>query len=175
MNAKIADFGFARLLPDDQSHISTQIAGTIGYFAPEYATFGQLTPKADVYSFGILLLEIVSGRKNIDSTLASNKIYLLKWALFLYESNMLTNLVEETLDIVNSENEVRRAINVALLCVLIEPTIRPLMSHVLAMLQDDQSNLPLCENMSINDGNILFTNHVPNSNAEIELSDLDPK
>ncbi|KAH9536338.1 hypothetical protein CY35_17G102100 [Sphagnum magellanicum] len=200
MNAKIADFGLARLFPDDQSHISTQIAGTIGYLAPEYATLGQLTPKVDVYSFGILLLEIVSGRKNIDLTLASNQIYLIKWALFLYESNMLTNLVEGTLDIINSENEVRRVINVALLCLQIEPTIRPLMSHVLAMLQgemdidvnfiehelhgtnpnfqsivDDQSNLPLRENMSINDGNILFTNHVPSSNAEIELSDLQPR
>jgi hypothetical protein len=47
--------------------------------APEYATLGQLTPKADVYTFGILLLEIVSGRKNIDSTLAPNQIYLIKW------------------------------------------------------------------------------------------------
>ncbi|KAH8936754.1 hypothetical protein BDL97_17G101000 [Sphagnum fallax] len=197
MNAKIADFGLARLFPDDQSHISTQIAGTIGYLAPEYATLGQLTPKADVYSFGVLLLEIVSGRKNIDSTLAPNQIYLIKWALFLYESNMLTNLVEETLDIINSENEVRRVINVALLCVQIEPTIRPLMSHVLAMLQgemdidiniierklhgtnpnfqsilDDQSHRPLCESMSINDGNILLMNQVPNNNSEIELNDL---
>jgi hypothetical protein len=110
---------------------------------------------------------------------------------------MLTNLIEETLDIINSENEVRRMIYVALLCVQVEPTIRPLMSHVLAMLQgemeidinfierrphetnqkfqnnlNNQSNLPLRENMSIDDGNILFTNHVPNSNAEIELSDL---
>ncbi|CAK9250827.1 unnamed protein product, partial [Sphagnum jensenii] len=90
-----------------------------------YATLGQLTPKADVYTFGILLLEIVSGRKNIDSTLAPNQIYLIKW------------VVEETLDIINSENEVRRVINVALLCVQIEPTIRPLMSHVLAMLQGE--------------------------------------
>ncbi len=127
-------------------------------------------------------------------------LFNLLQALFLYESNMLTNLVEETLDIINSENEVRRVINVALLCVQIEPTIRPLMSHVLAMLQgemdidvnfierelhgtnpnfqsivDDQSNLPLRENMSINNGNILFTNHVPSSNAEIELSDLRPR
>ncbi len=118
----------------------------------------------------------------------------------MYESNILTNLVEETLDIINSENEVRRVINVALLCVQIEPTIRPSMSHVLAMLQgemdidanfikhklhgtnpnfqsilDDQSNPLLHENMSINDDNILFTNHVPNSNAEIELNDLQPK
>jgi hypothetical protein len=110
---------------------------------------------------------------------------------------MLTNLVEETLDIINSENEVRRVINVALLCVQIEPTIRPLMSHVLAMLQgemdidiniierklhgtnpnfqsilDDQSHRPLCESMSINDGNILLMNQVPNNNSEIELNDL---
>jgi hypothetical protein len=113
---------------------------------------------------------------------------------------MLTDLIEETLDIINSENEVRRVINVALLCVQVEPTVRPLMSHALAMLQgemeidinimerrphetnqnfqnilNDQSNLPLRENMSINDGNILFTNHVPNSNAEIELSDVEPR
>jgi hypothetical protein len=113
---------------------------------------------------------------------------------------MLTNLIEETLDIINSENEVRRVINVALLCVQVEPTVRPLMSHVLAMLQgemeidinfikrrphetnqkflnilNNQNNLPLHENMSINDGNILFTNHVLNSNAEIELSDLEPR
>jgi serine/threonine protein kinase len=54
-----------------------------GYLAPEYATLGELTPKADVYSFGILLLEIVSGRKNIDSTLAPNQIYLIKWVRLL--------------------------------------------------------------------------------------------
>jgi len=113
---------------------------------------------------------------------------------------MLTNLVEETLNIINSENEMRRVINVALLCVQVEPTIRPLMSHVLAMLQgemdidvnfiertlhgtnpnfqsivDDQSNLPLRENMFVSNGNILFTNHVPSSIAEIELSDLQPR
>ncbi|KAH9536320.1 hypothetical protein CY35_17G101100 [Sphagnum magellanicum] len=199
MNAKIADFGLARLFPNDQSHISTQIAGTMGYMSPEYATLGQLTPKADVYSFGILLLEIVSGRKNIDTTLESEKVYLVKWAWSLYETNMLIKLVDQDLDITISENEMKQVIFVALLCVQIDLTRRPMMSHVMAMLQGemgvdidlmepgicesnhefqsilhDEAILPLRIYMSTNDGNSLFSNHVPNSNVEIELNDLHP-
>ncbi|KAK1326250.1 Cysteine-rich receptor-like protein kinase 2 [Acorus calamus] len=60
--AKIADFGLARSFDEDESHISTAIAGTLGYMAPEYVAHGQLTEKADVYSFGVLLLEIISGK-----------------------------------------------------------------------------------------------------------------
>ncbi|CAN5962928.1 unnamed protein product [Sphagnum jensenii] len=175
MNAKIADFGLARLFPDDQSHISTQIAGTMGYMSPEYATLGPLTPKADVYSFGILLLEIVSGRKNINTTLESEKVYLVKWAWSLYETNMLINLVDQDLDITISENEMKQVIFVALLCVQIDLTRRPMMSHVMAMLQDDETILPLRKCMSTNDGNGLFSNHIPNSNVEIEFSDLHPR
>ncbi|KAL0364184.1 UNVERIFIED_CONTAM: Cysteine-rich receptor-like protein kinase [Sesamum angustifolium] len=64
LRAKIADFGLARSFQEDKSHISTAIAGTLGYMAPEYLAHGQLTEKADVYSFGVLLLEIVTGRQN---------------------------------------------------------------------------------------------------------------
>ncbi|XWS19574.1 hypothetical protein CRYUN_Cryun31cG0027300 [Craigia yunnanensis] len=63
-NPKIGDFGLAKLFPDDITHISTRIAGTTGYLAPEYALGGQLTMKADVYSFGVLVLEIISGRSS---------------------------------------------------------------------------------------------------------------
>eukprot|EP00253_Pinus_taeda_P026691 PITA_26691 len=65
---KIADFGLARFFAEDQSHVSTRVAGTLGYMAPEYALRGQLTEKADVFSFGVLLLEIISGRKNRSSS-----------------------------------------------------------------------------------------------------------
>ncbi|KAH9547958.1 hypothetical protein CY35_11G062400 [Sphagnum magellanicum] len=176
---------------------------SLGYISPEYATLGQLTPKGpkgDVYSFGILLLEIVSGCKNIDTTLESEKVYLVKWAWSLYETNMLTNLVDQDLDITISENEMKRVIFVALLCVQIDLTRRPMMSHALAMLQGemeinihlmehelhesnyefqsilhDETIVPLCEYMSTNNGNSLFSNHVPNSNVEIELSDRHPR
>jgi len=65
---KIADFGLARLFEDDRSHVSTRVAGTLGYMAPEYALRGQLTEKADVFSFRVLLLETISGKKNQSST-----------------------------------------------------------------------------------------------------------
>jgi serine/threonine protein kinase len=78
LNAKIADFGLARLFSDDQSQLFTQIAGTIGYMSPEYATLGQLSTKVDVYSFGILLLEIISGRKAILQNATTN-MYLVEW------------------------------------------------------------------------------------------------
>eukprot|EP01018_Ginkgo_biloba_P008788 Gb_27933 [translate_table: standard] len=66
LKPKIADFGLARHFASDQSHISTRIAGTLGYVAPEYVVRGQLTEKADVYSFGVVVLEIASGRRNND-------------------------------------------------------------------------------------------------------------
>ncbi|CAK9230908.1 unnamed protein product [Sphagnum troendelagicum] len=135
-NAKIADFGLARLFPNDESHMTTfHIAGTRGYLAPEYATLGQLSDKVDVYSFGILLLEIISGRKNIDFTLSIDKIYLLEWAWFLHENKMLQNLIDQNLNINNNlESQIQHVINVALLCVHTIPTRRPSMMHVLAML-----------------------------------------
>jgi len=69
LSPKIADFGLAKFFPGNMTHISTRVAGTLGYLAPEYAIRGQLTKKADVYSFGVLLLEIVSGRCHTDPSL----------------------------------------------------------------------------------------------------------
>lgn len=76
---KIADFGLARLLPEDRSHVSTRVAGTLGYTAPEYAVHGQLTEKADTYSYGVVVLEIISGRKSIDMKKPPAMQYLLEW------------------------------------------------------------------------------------------------
>ncbi|KAH9317732.1 hypothetical protein KI387_019501, partial [Taxus chinensis] len=79
LNAKIADFGLARLFLDDETHIQTRVAGTYGYMAPEYAMRGQLSIKADVYSFGVLLLEIIAGRKNTDYNFPQEMQNLLEW------------------------------------------------------------------------------------------------
>jgi serine/threonine protein kinase len=84
LNAKIADFGTARLFPDDVTQVLTQkIVGTRGYLSPEYATCGHLTQKLDVYSFGVLLLEIVSGRKVMDYNRPLKEINLCNWVSFL--------------------------------------------------------------------------------------------
>uniref|UniRef100_A0A7N2MDM1 non-specific serine/threonine protein kinase n=1 Tax=Quercus lobata TaxID=97700 RepID=A0A7N2MDM1_QUELO len=77
-NPKLSDFGLSKLIPDNNTHISTRVAGTLGYLAPEYATSGRLTRKSDMYSFGVLLLEIVSGRSMIDFDIEIGEYYLVK-------------------------------------------------------------------------------------------------
>ncbi|PNX62939.1 putative LRR receptor-like protein kinase, partial [Trifolium pratense] len=79
LDPKISDFGLAKLDEEDNTHISTRIAGTYGYMAPEYAMHGYLTDKADVYSFGIVALEIVSGRSNTLYRTKEEAYYLLDW------------------------------------------------------------------------------------------------
>ncbi|KAL5081435.1 hypothetical protein RYX36_009856 [Vicia faba] len=83
LNPKISDFGLAKLDEEDNTHISTRIAGTYGYMAPEYAMHGYLTDKADVYSYGIVALEIVSGRSNTLYQSKEEPFYLLDWVTFL--------------------------------------------------------------------------------------------
>ncbi|CAL5390123.1 unnamed protein product [Camellia sinensis] len=133
---KISDFGLAKLYDDKKTHISTRVAGTIGYLAPEYAMRGHLTEKADVFGFGVVALEIVSGRLNSDSSLQDDKIYLLEWAWNLHENNHEVELVDANLSEFNEE-EVKRVIGVSLLCTQTSPTLRPSMSRVVAMLSGD--------------------------------------
>ncbi|XP_044468032.1 probable LRR receptor-like serine/threonine-protein kinase At1g56140 isoform X2 [Mangifera indica] len=133
---KISDFGLARLYDDTKTHISTRVAGTIGYLAPEYAMRGHLTEKTDVFAFGVVTLEIVSGRPNSDSSLDEEMMYLLEWAWFLHENNRELELVDSKLS-QYSEEEVRRLIGVALLCTQTLPSLRPSMSRVVAMLCGD--------------------------------------
>ncbi|XP_031270141.1 probable LRR receptor-like serine/threonine-protein kinase At1g56140 isoform X2 [Pistacia vera] len=133
---KISDFGLAKLYDDRKSHISTRVAGTIGYLAPEYAMRGHLTEKADVFSFGVVALEIISGRANSDTSLDREKIYLLEWAWSLHESNQTLELIDSKLSEYN-EIEALRVIKVALLCTQASPMLRPTMSRVVNMLAGD--------------------------------------
>ncbi|XP_022952107.1 probable LRR receptor-like serine/threonine-protein kinase At1g56140 [Cucurbita moschata] len=133
---KISDFGLAKLYDDKKTHISTRVAGTIGYLAPEYAMRGRLTEKADVFGFGVMALEIVSGRPNSDPSLEEDKIYLLEWAWYLHENNRELEMVDSELSEFSRE-EVKRVIGVALLCTQTSPALRPSMSRVVAMLTGD--------------------------------------
>ncbi|KAJ0501037.1 putative protein kinase RLK-Pelle-DLSV family [Helianthus annuus] len=136
LNPKISDFGLAKLYDDKKTHMSTRVAGTIGYLAPEYAMRGHLTEKADVFGFGVVALEIVSGRPNSDSTLEDEQVYLLEWAWNLHEANSEVELVDEELSEFD-ENEVKRVTRIALLCTQTSPMQRPPMSRVVAMLSGD--------------------------------------
>nr|KYP40210.1 putative LRR receptor-like serine/threonine-protein kinase At1g56130 family [Cajanus cajan] len=133
---KISDFGLAKLYDDKMTHISTRVAGTIGYLAPEYAMRGHLTEKVDVFSFGVVLLEIVSGRSNSDSSLEGDKMYLLEWAWHLHENNNVLDLVDPRLSDFNEE-EVKQVVRIGLMCTQTSPTLRPSMSRVVAMLLGD--------------------------------------
>ncbi|KAH9325290.1 hypothetical protein KI387_005468, partial [Taxus chinensis] len=133
LNPKIADFGLAKLFPDNVTHISTRVAGTIGYLAPEYALRGQLTKKADIYSFGILVLEMISGRSNTKYSLSDENALLLEWTWHRWQENKLLDVIDPKLKEYPTE-EVLRFAKVALLCTQAAANFRPSMSQVVAML-----------------------------------------
>ncbi|KAK1582508.1 hypothetical protein Q3G72_015716 [Acer saccharum] len=122
------------LFPNNLTHISTRVAGTEGYLAPEYAIRGQLTRKADIYSFGVLLLEIVSGRCNTNKLLPPEEQYLLERAWELYEKGDLVGLVDASLNGDYNIEEAHRYLKIALLCTQDMPKLRPSMSTVVKML-----------------------------------------
>ncbi|KAE8720852.1 U-box domain-containing protein 35-like [Hibiscus syriacus] len=133
---RIGDFGLARFFPEDEAYLSTNFAGTLGYTAPEYAIRGELSEKADIYSFGVLVLEIVSCRKNTDLTLLSEMQYLPEYAWKLYERGCMLDLVDPRLRQHGSlvEKDVVRVINVAFFCLQLHPNFRPPMSEIVTML-----------------------------------------
>ncbi|CAH1436174.1 unnamed protein product [Lactuca virosa] len=135
------DFGLARDQPEDQSHVSTLFAGTLGYTAPEYATHGQLSEKVDTYSFGIVALEIISGRRGTAVNLDPHgNNYLLEHAWELYESGMHIELVDKALDPNEYEEEdMMNMIEIALLCTQSPANLRPIMSEVVLMLSSGGS------------------------------------
>ncbi|XP_048230032.1 probable LRR receptor-like serine/threonine-protein kinase At1g29720 isoform X1 [Ricinus communis] len=139
LNAKISDFGLAKLSEEENTHISTRIAGTVGYMAPEYALWGYLTEKADVYSFGVVALEIVSGRSNASYRPKDEGICLLEWAFILRQKGHLTDIVDPRLESEFNKEEAERMIRMALLCTNESPTLRPTMSAVVSMLEGETS------------------------------------
>ncbi|KAK9937489.1 hypothetical protein M0R45_014275 [Rubus argutus] len=129
---KISDFGLAKLYDDNKTHISTRVAGTIGYLAPEYAMRGYLTEKTDVFAFGVVALEIVGGRPNSDPSLGKDKMYLLEWAWHLHENKREVELVDSRLSEFNEE-EAKRVMKIGLLCTQTSPMQRPTMSTVVGI------------------------------------------
>ncbi|KAE8708859.1 putative LRR receptor-like serine/threonine-protein kinase [Hibiscus syriacus] len=135
LNAKISDFGLAKFVEEENTHMSTAAAGTIGYMAPEYALWGYLTYKADVYSFGIVTLEIIAGKNNSKHRSKEGYVCLQDLALVLQQTGKLIELVDSRLGTEFNEEDAIRMIKVALLCSNSSPTLRPIMSEVVNMLE----------------------------------------
>uniref|UniRef100_A0A0R0HU11 Protein kinase domain-containing protein n=1 Tax=Glycine max TaxID=3847 RepID=A0A0R0HU11_SOYBN len=163
LQPKVSDFGLVKLLPEDQSHLTTRFAGTLGYTAPEYALHGQLSEKADIYSYGIVVLEIISGQKSIDSKVIvvddGEDEYLLRQAWKLYVRGMHLELVDKSLD-PNSYDaeEVKKIIGIALMCTQSSAAMRPSMSEVVVLLS----------------GNHLLEHMRPSMPLFIQLTNLRP-
>ncbi|KAJ9153526.1 hypothetical protein P3X46_026954 [Hevea brasiliensis] len=134
---KISDFGLAKLFPAHMTHISTRVAGTAGYLAPEYAIRGQLTRKADIYSFGVLLLEIVCGRANTNRRLPPEEQYLLERVWQMHVKGELVSLVDTSLNEDYDAEEACRYLKIGLLCTQNMPKLRPTMSTVVKMLRGE--------------------------------------
>ncbi|KAL1318519.1 hypothetical protein HN51_070841 [Arachis hypogaea] len=142
LNPKISDFGLARLFPGDDTHVQTfRISGTHGYMAPEYALRGYLSVKTDVFSFGILVLEIVSGRKNHDVQFGVEKADLLNYAWILHQGGKVMDLIDQTLGRYNPD-EAAMCIQLGLLCCQASIVDRPDMNSVHLMLSSDSFTLP---------------------------------
>ncbi|KAI3870072.1 hypothetical protein MKX03_017942 [Papaver bracteatum] len=134
LNPKIADFGLAKLDLEEDTHISTRIAGTIGYMAPEYAMRGYLTAQADVYSFGVVILELISGKRCSDRS-RDNSPHLLDFALALQMKGDLISLIDENLKTSISVKEACMVLDLAMLCISYSPKLRPSISEVVNILE----------------------------------------
>ncbi|KAF3777361.1 putative cysteine-rich receptor-like protein kinase 23 [Nymphaea thermarum] len=143
MNPKISDFGMAKICGMDETHGNTKrIAGTYGYMSPEYVLRGNYSLKSDVFSFGVLLLEIVSGKKNTSFKAADGAKDLLTCAWNLSKENMTLEMVDRALGESYNRKEALRCIHIGLLCVQEDMMNRPTMSSVVLMLGSSSVTLP---------------------------------
>ncbi|XP_043693348.1 G-type lectin S-receptor-like serine/threonine-protein kinase LECRK2 [Telopea speciosissima] len=134
--ARISDFGLAKLLMTDQSRTNTAIRGTKGYVAPEWFRHMPITVKVDVYSFGVMLLEIICCRKCVELEMGGDeRAILTDWAYDCYREGRLDALVENDIEAMNNMGRLERLLKVAIWCIQEEPSLRPTMRKVVLMLE----------------------------------------
>lgn len=190
MNAKISDFGIARLFTADQTQGDTsKVVGTYGYMSPEYLKHGNFSVKSDVFSFGVVLLEIVSGRKNSSFTNGETTEDLLSYAWRNWREGTALNIVDPLLLAV-SQYEIMRCIHVALSCVQENVSDRPTMTTVIVSLASYTLTLPVPSQPGFhhnNDNSIIGqgrsaaesdqskNNSIGWSNNEVSITELDAR
>ncbi|KAL2524564.1 Receptor-like serine/threonine-protein kinase SD1-8 [Abeliophyllum distichum] len=144
MNPKISDFGLARIVEGKGTIASTKrVIGTYGYMSPEYALDGLFSTKSDVFSFGVVVLEIISGKRNVGFHQSNEDLNLLGHVWRLWSENKALDVVDPILLESCEKSEVIKCINVGLLCVEDDPSDRPTMSNVVLMLSGETGVLPV--------------------------------
>ncbi|KAI9123757.1 hypothetical protein K1719_005057 [Acacia pycnantha] len=135
LNPKISDFGMARIFGVDQTHANTsKVVGTFGYMSPEYVIHGHISVKTDIYSFGILILEIISGKRNTSFYASNYAENLLTYAWKLWREGTPLELLDPSLRNSCSGNEVIKCIHISLLCIQENPALRPTIQSIMVML-----------------------------------------
>ncbi|XP_073269589.1 probable serine/threonine-protein kinase PBL10 [Primulina huaijiensis] len=144
-NAKLSDFGLAKDGPlGDKSHVSTRVMGTYGYAAPEYLATGRLTTKSDVYSYGVVLLELLSGRRAIDKNRPTGEHKLVEWARpYLGNKRKVFRIMDNRLEGQYTIDVAQKVANIALRCISLEFKLRPTMNEIVQELEQlqDSKNL----------------------------------
>ncbi|KAK7244056.1 hypothetical protein RIF29_38874 [Crotalaria pallida] len=139
MEARVSDFGLATLMEPNKTHVSTIVAGTFGYLAPEYFDTGRATVKGDVYSFGVVLLELLTGKKPSDEAFMEEGTKLVTWV------KAVVGQKKEELALDNSlgscpMQEVNKVFNIAMMCLEPDPMKRPTMAEIVTLLGQTESD-----------------------------------
>lgn len=137
--AKVADFGFAKLIPEGVSHVTTRVKGTLGYLAPEYAMWGKVSESCDVYSFGILLLEIISARKPLEKLPGGVKRDIVQWVTPYIQKDAFDHIADPKLKGKFDPDQLKLTIMIAMKCTNGNPENRPSMIEVAEWLKSSNS------------------------------------
>ncbi|KAJ0983340.1 hypothetical protein J5N97_011595 [Dioscorea zingiberensis] len=186
MNPKISDFGLARLFGGDQTGGTTsRVVGTFGYMAPEYAMRGQFSAKSDIFSFGVLVLEILTGRKNSNFLDTEQAEDLISYAWDHWTRGTISEILDRSLGDRWPRSEALRCIQIGLLCVQEDPARRPNMSMVVLMLNSYSVSLQVPSkpafcvakgyNFSTGEFDRSSYNSIPMTLNEVSVSEIEPR
>ncbi|XP_059311270.1 L-type lectin-domain containing receptor kinase IX.1-like [Lycium ferocissimum] len=141
-NAKLGDFGLARLVDHEKGSQTTMLAGTVGYMAPECVMNGKASKESDVYSFGIVALEIASGRRSIDIKAPEDQMRLVEWVWSLYGTGKLVEATDPRLNKIFNEKEMERLMVIGLWCAHPDNKLRPSIRQAIHVL-NSEAQLPI--------------------------------
>uniref|UniRef100_A0A0E0KAV0 non-specific serine/threonine protein kinase n=1 Tax=Oryza punctata TaxID=4537 RepID=A0A0E0KAV0_ORYPU len=137
-NPKVSDFGMAKVLGSGSSYVTTRVMGTFGYVAPEYASTGMLNESSDIYSFGVLLMELISGKRPVDYSKSVGEVNLVEWFKGMVGSRRVEQLVDPRIEDPPAARALNRVLLVCLRCIDSDAHKRPKMGQIVHMLEGDE-------------------------------------